>query len=119
MLYPEHFTATKGGTGYGVAFDIGTTTVVGMLWDLEHGVQISTCGKANPQNEFCMTIGILPEISIDKVKALGNTAGTGASMILVGKYEKELSEKLPAKIRHIELSTKPKFQEIYMKGMMF
>lgn len=34
---------------YGVAFDIGTTTVVGMLVDLNAGKVIGVCSKNNPQ----------------------------------------------------------------------
>jgi len=42
----------KGNTvkeGYGVAFDIGTTTVAGYLVDLEKGEELSVIAKANPQ----------------------------------------------------------------------
>lgn len=56
LAYPEDFSAEKGGTGYGVAFDIGTTTVVGMLWDLNEGRQLDTCAETNPQNEFGMDV---------------------------------------------------------------
>ncbi|HWR08799.1 ASKHA domain-containing protein [Sporomusa sp.] len=34
---------------YGVAFDIGTTTVVGMLVDLNAGKVVAVCSKNNPQ----------------------------------------------------------------------
>ena len=54
--YPEDFAARTGDEGYGVAFDIGTTTVVGMLWDLKQGKQLGTCAKTNPQNEFGMDV---------------------------------------------------------------
>lgn len=54
--YPQDFVPAKGHDGYGVAFDIGTTTVVGMLWDLQEGVQVGTCAKTNPQNEFGMDV---------------------------------------------------------------
>lgn len=37
---------------YGVAFDIGTTTVVGMLWDLEKGILIDSEAMANPQGIY-------------------------------------------------------------------
>lgn len=37
---------------YGVAFDIGTTTVVAMLWDLNAGKIIDIIAKTNPQNVF-------------------------------------------------------------------
>ncbi len=37
---------------YGIAFDIGTTTVVGYLLDLNTGEQLSVCARMNPQISF-------------------------------------------------------------------
>lgn len=37
---------------YGVAFDIGTTTVVGMLWDLNKGEIVEVAARTNPQSVF-------------------------------------------------------------------
>ncbi|BBB91105.1 MAG TPA: ASKHA domain-containing protein [Methylomusa anaerophila] len=37
---------------FGVAFDIGTTTVVGMLVDINAREVIATCSKTNPQSSF-------------------------------------------------------------------
>lgn len=38
--------------GYGLAFDIGTTTVVGVLWDFNHLKELGTLSKTNPQRNF-------------------------------------------------------------------
>ena len=56
LAYPDDFKADESGVGLGAAFDIGTTTVVGMLWDLEKGEQIATSAKTNPQNEFGLDV---------------------------------------------------------------
>lgn len=56
LEYPVDFKADKGRTGFGTAFDIGTTTVVGMMWDLEKGEQVATAAKTNPQNEFGLDV---------------------------------------------------------------
>ncbi|WP_324823319.1 ASKHA domain-containing protein [Sinanaerobacter sp. ZZT-01] len=37
---------------YGIAFDIGTTTVVGMLWDLDKGKIAEVAARTNPQSVF-------------------------------------------------------------------
>ena len=37
---------------YGVAFDIGTTTVVGMLWDLRGGTALASAARTNDQGVF-------------------------------------------------------------------
>ncbi|MDD4200608.1 MAG: ASKHA domain-containing protein [Eubacteriales bacterium] len=55
LAYPDGFSADKG-KGLAAAFDIGTTTVVGMLWDLEAGEQIATAARTNPQNEFGLDV---------------------------------------------------------------
>lgn len=54
--YPTDFQPDTGMSGYGMAFDIGTTTVVGMLWDLNSGKMLDTVAKTNPQNEFGMDV---------------------------------------------------------------
>ncbi len=36
----------------GIAFDIGTTTVVGYLLDLEHGNQLAVASRLNPQTRY-------------------------------------------------------------------
>ena len=41
---------------YGVAFDIGTTTVVGMLCDLNKNCLIDTIAKTNPQSSFGLDV---------------------------------------------------------------
>lgn len=37
---------------YGIAFDIGTTTVVGMLWNLNSDTLVDMIAKTNPQSQF-------------------------------------------------------------------
>jgi uncharacterized 2Fe-2S/4Fe-4S cluster protein (DUF4445 family) len=46
------FPPDEGATGYGVAIDIGTTTVVAHLHDLSTGARLATVGRANPQIAF-------------------------------------------------------------------
>ena len=53
---PEDFRPETDERGYGIAFDIGTTTVVGMLWDIYNGCQIGAQAETNPQNEFGLDV---------------------------------------------------------------
>lgn len=41
-----------GGRAYGMAFDIGTTSIVGTLMDLGTGEQLATVGGLNPQAQY-------------------------------------------------------------------
>lgn len=52
VSFPPDFVAQTGRTGYGLAFDIGTTTVVAMLWNMETGIELGAAACTNPQNEF-------------------------------------------------------------------
>ncbi len=52
LQLPEDFCAEISGTGYGVAFDIGTTTVVGMLWNLQGSELAGTEAMTNPQSKY-------------------------------------------------------------------
>lgn len=51
QLFPSDFTAEKQ-SGYGISFDIGTTTVAGMLWCLETGRFLAAETDVNPQKKF-------------------------------------------------------------------
>ena len=46
------FPPDEGATGFGMAVDIGTTTVVAHLHDLATGKRLATVGRANPQIAF-------------------------------------------------------------------
>jgi uncharacterized 2Fe-2S/4Fe-4S cluster protein (DUF4445 family) len=48
----EDFPVSEGATGYGLAIDIGTTTVVAYLHDLATGERLAAVGRSNPQIAF-------------------------------------------------------------------
>lgn len=52
VSFPADFEAQTGQAGFGMAFDIGTTTVVAMLWNLKTGKELGAAACTNPQNEF-------------------------------------------------------------------
>ncbi len=66
-----------------------------------------------------INIGLLPKIPEEKIFSLGNSAGIGASMILLSrKFQKE-AEDCVRSIEHIQLATEPEFQNEYMMAMRF
>jgi uncharacterized 2Fe-2S/4Fe-4S cluster protein (DUF4445 family) len=48
--------ADLGQKTYGVAVDLGTTTVAGYLWDLTNGVCLATSGVLNPQSMYAADV---------------------------------------------------------------
>ena len=48
MIFPEGFQRDKG-QGLGITFDVGTTTVAAVLWDLAEGKQLGAVTEVNAQ----------------------------------------------------------------------
>lgn len=63
-------------------------------------------------------IGLFPKELENKVKALGNAAGSGAVMMLSQMY-RDTATKLRDEAKLIELSTSPVFMEQYIEQMCF
>jgi len=57
------------------------------------------------------------EFSLEKVEFSGNSAGTGARMMLVSKSAREYSQKIVKKVRYYELAIDPQFAMEYAKSM--
>lgn len=69
--------------------------------------------------ESALRIGLLPQISIDKIIPVGNAAGTGANMSLLSERERSLADTIARNAEHIELSANIYFQEFYIEAMEF
>ena len=67
--------------------------------------------------EHAMRIGMLPEIPLDKVKAVGNAAGAGAQMMLISRSARAKAERLAQQIRYLELTIYPEFPMFYARGI--
>ncbi len=66
-----------------------------------------------------ITIGILPNISPDKITFVGNAAGTGSSLVLLSEEERIRANELVKNVEHLELATCENFQEEYLSAMSF
>ncbi len=68
VFIPEDFRPEGTETGLGVAFDIGTTTVVGMVWQLATGRLIDIEAMTNPQSVYGADV-------ISRINFCGEAAG--------------------------------------------
>ncbi|WAM31874.1 ASKHA domain-containing protein [Caldicellulosiruptor naganoensis] len=64
-------------------------------------------------------IGLIPEGLKDKVKPAGNTAGNGAILALLSKSAEKEFEKIKKRVKYIELSSSPEFNELFVESMIF
>jgi uncharacterized 2Fe-2S/4Fe-4S cluster protein (DUF4445 family) len=71
------------------------------------------------RKESALTIGLLPQLPPDKIIAVGNAAGDGSKMALASKSVRERAFNLTQKVEHVELSTRPDFQDIFINALAF
>lgn len=69
--------------------------------------------------ESARTIGMFPEIPLDRIKDVGNAAGTGAKLALVSRRERQKAEHISETVRYYELATDPNFATEYARSMFF
>ena len=64
-------------------------------------------------------IGLLPRQLADRVEAIGNASGSGASECLLSRKVQVIAEEIAGRIRYIELSASRIFTEKYVENMLF
>ena len=69
--------------------------------------------------ENAIRIGLIPNLPLKRIKFIGNAAGRGAEMALLSSKMRKTSQKISEKIRYIELSSRPDFQEEFTEAMFF
>ena len=68
-----------------------------------------------PEHAIC--IGMLPKVSLEKVRAVGNAAGSGARMMLISSSARKKAESLSKRIEYLELTIYPDFANFFAKGI--
>ncbi len=66
--------------------------------------------------EKARIIGMYPEISLSKVRIVGNAAGTGARMALLSKSIRKKAEEISRRVNYIELGAEPDFQVEFLNS---
>jgi uncharacterized 2Fe-2S/4Fe-4S cluster protein (DUF4445 family) len=71
------------------------------------------------QKENALRIGLLPNISVEKIHFVGNAAGSGAQMMLINRLTRKLAEELAQKIEYIEIAHRDEFQDVFSQSLLF
>jgi len=69
----------------------------------------------DPEN--ARTIGMYPELPLDRVEFVGNIAGTGSRMCLISKEERRYAEKIATTVKYHELAADEDFQKEYIDAL--
>jgi len=67
--------------------------------------------------ENAVTIGLLPEVPLDRIRFIGNTAVAGARLCLQSREARHRTEGLVGQMTNFELSLHPGYMERYVSGL--
>ncbi|MGB8308505.1 MAG: ASKHA domain-containing protein [Methanoregula sp.] len=59
------------------------------------------------------TVGLIPEIDLDRIKNIGNGAVAGANLALINRRQRKLLDGIAGRIAYIELNAEPSFMDEY------
>ena len=66
-----------------------------------------------------MVVGLIPEIPVESVRAVGNAAGSGAARLLLSASQRAEVEAVVHDVTKIETATEPRFQEHFVTALAF
>ncbi len=66
-----------------------------------------------------MVLGLIPDCPIDKVRAVGNAAGSGAVRAMLSASQRQEMERAVDRVTKIETATEPRFQELFVAALAF
>jgi uncharacterized 2Fe-2S/4Fe-4S cluster protein (DUF4445 family) len=69
--------------------------------------------------ESAKIIGLVPDVDVDKIIAVGNSAGEGAKIALLSYRERQVAFELPSRIEYIELSGRTDFNDSFVEVLRF
>ncbi|HWQ80335.1 MAG TPA: ASKHA domain-containing protein [Anaerovoracaceae bacterium] len=69
--------------------------------------------------ESAVTIGMIPRELQEKIRSVGNCAGSGAKAYLLSKALRSRAVEIADMARYIELSARKDFQDYYIEAMIF
>jgi uncharacterized 2Fe-2S/4Fe-4S cluster protein (DUF4445 family) len=67
--------------------------------------------------EEALIIGMLPDISLDKVISVGNAAGDGARIALLNKGKRKEANRIARQVEYVELTIEESFQDEYVAAL--
>src|SRR4030088_1051986 len=69
--------------------------------------------------ESAKVIGLVPPVEVDKIIAVGNSAGEGAKIALLSYRERQVAYDLTTRIDYVELSGRADFNDSFVSVLAF
>lgn len=67
--------------------------------------------------ESARTVGLFPDLPLERVSFVGNTAGSGARLVLLSRDERASMQRLSKTIRHLSLAEDPRFSRTFANAL--
>src|SRR5207248_10030396 len=64
-------------------------------------------------------IGRVPAVDVDRIIAVGNSAGEGAKIALLSYRERQVAFELPGRLEYVELSGRTDFNDAFVSVLQF
>jgi uncharacterized 2Fe-2S/4Fe-4S cluster protein (DUF4445 family) len=69
--------------------------------------------------ESALRIGLLPNVTVERIHFVGNAAASGAEMILISGKCRTQAKRLARKIEYVEIANEPGFADVFADCMSF
>ena len=69
--------------------------------------------------ESARVIGLVPPVDVDRIIAVGNSAGEGAKIALLSYRERQVAFELPSRVEYVELSGRSDFNDSFISVLGF
>ncbi len=80
-------------------------------------VELAGAFGSHIDREASLTLGMFPDVPIDKVVVVGNAAGDGARMALLNKNKRIEADERARWVNFVEIATEPAFEKEFMMAM--
>jgi len=64
-------------------------------------------------------IGLVPWVPVERIVAVGNSAGEGAKIALLSFREREAANRIPELVEYLELSGRAEFNDTFTEALAF
>ncbi len=82
-------------------------------------IRLAGAFGANIDPAHAMVVGLIPQAPIESVRAVGNSAGSGAVRVLLSAQQRGEIEAVAATVIKIETATEPRFQDLFVEALAF
>ncbi|MGE5892474.1 MAG: ASKHA domain-containing protein [bacterium] len=80
-------------------------------------VELAGAFGSHIDRESSLTLGMFPDVPIEKVVVVGNAAGDGARMALLNRGKRKEADDRARWVEFVEIATEPAFEKEFMQAM--